>query len=349
MRAVDGLVRWGIVGCGNVTEVKSGPALQRAKGSELVAVMRRTASLAGDYARRHGVPRWYDDARRLIEDPEVDAVYVATPVGSHMEYALAACGAGKPCYVEKPMARCHGECTRMVEAFDAAGLKLFVAYYRRALPRFLKARELVRSGTLGVVTGVTHRFAEARHRHVKPDALEWRLVAEHSGGGIFMDLGSHALDIIAFIAGDVADWEGSAANVASPCDVEDAVAMSFDTEAGVPCVASWNFASAVRDDLIEVTGTEGRVSLSVFGDEPVRLVTPAGEERFALPNPKHIQEPMIQTVVDDILGRGACASTGRTAAKTARVMDRVLEGYYGTRKPGFWLDPSRWPGRRPRS
>ena len=148
-------IRWGIIGCGNVTEVKSGPGFQKATNSALVAVMRRNAALAEDYARRHGVPRWYADAQALIADPEVDAVYVATPPASHMEYALACARAGKPVYVEKPMARTLAECEAMIDACRSAGVPLFVAYYRRTLPRFLKIKELVESGALGDVRLVT--------------------------------------------------------------------------------------------------------------------------------------------------------------------------------------------------
>src|SRR5213592_2609043 len=97
------VVRWGIIGCGDVTEVKSGPGFQKAERSSLVAVMRRNGALAADYSRRHGVPKWYDDADALIADPEVDVVYVATPPSSHMDYALRVARAGKPVYVEKPM------------------------------------------------------------------------------------------------------------------------------------------------------------------------------------------------------------------------------------------------------
>src|SRR5215471_20396459 len=153
MRAGDGTardytaramtIRWGMIGCGDVAEVKSGPGFQKADGSELRAVMRRHGDLAADYARRHGVPAWYDDAEALIHDRNVDAVYIATPPGAHAELALAVCAAGKPAYVEKPMARNHAECRRMVDAFASAGMPLYVAYYRRALPRFRKAREVV--------------------------------------------------------------------------------------------------------------------------------------------------------------------------------------------------------------
>ncbi len=342
-------IRWGVIGCGNVCEVKSVPGLQKAAGSEVLAVMRRDAARARDYAERHGVGRWTTDADEVLHDDDVIAIYVATPVGSHMDYALRACRAGKSCYVEKPMARNHAECVRMVEAFREAGRKLFVAYYRRGLDRFLKAKELIETGRLGQVTGVSYRLAEPRFRGVDPENLPWRLVAKDSGGGIFLDLGSHTLDVLDFLLGPLCDVGGLAANLAGDYDVEDGVAMTFRTPAGALGTASWNFASDTSEDLIEVFGTHGRIAMSTFGVEPVRLTTSEGEEAFDLPNPPHVQQPLIQTVVDDLLGRGQCPSTGETAARTAKVMDTVLADYYGGRDDEFWLRPATWPGRRERS
>ena len=341
-------IRWGIIGCGDVTEVKSGPGFQKAADSQLVAVMRRNAALAEDYARRHGVPKWYADADGLIRDSDVDAVYVATPPGTHCEYALKVCAAGKPAYIEKPMARNAPECEQMVNAFAAARLPLFVAYYRRRLPRFLKAKELIDGGALGSLTGVSYRFSDGRHQLLTADDLPWRLKAADAGGGFIFDLGSHTLDILDFLLGPLQDAAGTAANLASSYEVEDSVAMSFRTGSGVPGVATWNFASGVRDDSIELTGTSGRLSLSTFGTEPVRLDTKNGVSEFDLPNPPHVAQPLIQSVVDNLLGRGSCPSTGAAALRTARVMDRVLEAYYGGRSDAFWLRPETWPGRRRR-
>jgi 1,5-anhydro-D-fructose reductase (1,5-anhydro-D-mannitol-forming) len=340
------MIRWGIIGCGNVTEVKSGPALQKAEGSSLVAVMRRNAELAKDYAERHGVPHWYDDADRLIDDPEVDAVYIATPPGSHLEYALKVCAAGKPAYVEKPMARHHAECLRMVAAFQEAGLPLFVAYYRRGLPRFLKVRELIQQGRIGRATAVSYRNSSPSHQRTDPRNLSWRFVAEQSGGGLFLDLGSHTLDILDYLLGPLEQVTGAAANLAGVYDVEDGVAMQFRTPDGALGTAAWNFASAVREDVIEITGTEGRITLSTFGNEPVLLTVGEREEEFDLPNPPHIQQPLIQTIVGELHGRGECPSTGETAARTSAVMDVALSEYYGGREDKFWERPETWPGRK---
>jgi predicted dehydrogenase len=244
------------------------------------------------------------------------------------------------------MARNHAECRRIIEAFAEADVPLFVAFYRRRLPRFLKAKELVDSGRLGRVTMLNYRYSSNGLHGIDPGDLPWRLVAEHSGGGIFMDLACHALDIFDFILGPIESVRGAAANLASPYDVEDVVAMQCRFASGVLGVGAWNFASAASEDQIDIAGTEGRLTLSVFGNEPVRLATAAGVEQSDLPNPMHIQQPLIQSIVDQLHGRGQCPSTGVTAARTALVMDQVLADYYGGRDDAFWTRPEMWPGRR---
>jgi 1,5-anhydro-D-fructose reductase (1,5-anhydro-D-mannitol-forming) len=336
-------VRWGIIGCGDVTEVKSGPGFQKAAGTQLVAVMRRNAALAADYARRHGVPRWYDDAEALIQDAEVDAVYIATHPETHAHYAGMVAAAGKPAYVEKPMARHAAECDRMIEAFARAQQKLFVAFYRRCLPRFVQVKQLLSEGALGQPTEVRCHWAAPNHRDA---GGAWRLDAAKSGGGLFLDLGSHVLDLLDHLFGPLTNVTGMAANLVTDQEVEDHVAMSFVTAPGVPGTAVWNFASAARDDLLEISGTEGRLTCSVFGNEALRLEDAAGGRTLDRPNPPHVQQPLIQTVVDDLLGRGTCPSTGESARRTSRVMDTVLSAYYGGRDDEFWRRPETWPGRR---
>lgn len=339
-------IRWGIIGCGDVTEVKSGPSFSKIAGSQLVAVMRRDAAKAADYARRHGVPRWYDDARALVADPEVDAIYVATPPGAHLEGALLAAAAGKPCYVEKPFARSTTECDAILAAFRAANVPVFVAYYRRCLSRFVEARALLAAGALGTLTGVRLQFA------CRPPAIAdvanppWRLDAANAGAGLFLDLGSHALDLLDHLLGPLNNVHGIAANRATPLPVEDAVAMSFATADGVPGTAAWNFASAIPADECVIEGSAGRLTFSVFGNEPLRLETREGVQSLDRPHPPHVQQPLIQTVVDALHGRGECASTGESARRTSAVMDAVLDAYYGGRADAFWTRPDTWPGRR---
>ena len=335
------VVRWGIIGCGDVTEKKSGPGFQKAAGSSLVAVMRRDAAKAADYAKRHGVARWYANADELIADPEVDAVYVATMPDTHALYALKIAAAGKPAYIEKPMARHAPECDRMVEAFVKAKLPLFVAYYRRRLPRFLLVEEFIKGGRLGTITGIGYRFAAPFH------ALNdtWRVDVASAGAGHFLDMGSHVLDLIDYLCGSLEHVAGRSANLASGYSVEDTVMVNFSAR-GVPGTAVFNFAGAVRDDSLRITGTLGEVTLSVFGNEAVRLETAQGVETFERPNPEHVAQPLIQSIVDDLLGRGVCPSTGESGRRASRVMDAALEGYYGGRADEFWKREKTWPGRR---
>ena len=322
-------VRWGIIGCGNVTEVKSGPAFQKIENSELVAVMRRDASLAEDYARRHGVPRWYADADRLIADPEVDAVYVATPPDSHAEYTTKAAQAGKPVYVEKPMARSHAECERMIEACEAAGVPLFVAYYRRRLPAFLKIEKLLAEGAIGEVRLVSIQLFEPAAEQGM-ETLPWRVLPEISGGGYFFDLGSHQLDLLDYLFGPIAAVQGRATNQAGLYPAEDAVCAHWTFASGVLGTGVWCFTAAPSQqrEIIEIIGSRGGIRCSAFAlDEPVRLETDSGVQELHFEPPEHVQQPLLQTVVDELLGCGTCPSTGRTAARTSRVMDQIVAGY----------------------
>ena len=321
-------VRWGIIGCGDVTELKSGPAFYKCEGAELVAVMRRNAAKAADYARRHNVPRWYDNADELIDDPAVDAVYVATPPGSHEEYTLKAARAGKPVYVEKPMARSHAECERMVEACAAAGVPLFVAYYRRRLPIFLKVKELVESGAIGAVRFATvSLYQPPSQQERNPADLPWRVRPELSGAGLFFDLGSHQLDYLDYLLGPIERAQGQFANQANLYPAEDIVSASFRFESGVLGSGIWCFtiAETNRREQTELIGDKGAITFSSFNlDAPLRLETARGTEEIALPPPAHVQQPLIQSIVDQLRGQGQCPSTGITAARTGRVLDQIL-------------------------
>ena len=320
-------IRWGIIGCGNVTEVKSGPGFQKANNSELVAVMRRNGDLARDYAQRHGVPRWYDNAAALINDSQVDAVYIATPPNSHLEYTEMAAAAGKPVYVEKPMARNAAECQTMLDACRAAGVPLFVAYYRRALARFLKIKELLDSEAVGRVRFVTITLYQPVHDDERdPDNLPWRVLPEIAGGGRFVDLAAHMLDFLDYALGPIAAAQGFAANQAALYPAEDIVNGTFTFESGVQGTGLWCFTAYNALDRTEIVGDRGKIVYSTFDDEPVQLMTGGGTTEFAIGYPTHIQQPLIQTVVDALTGAGNCPSTGQSAARTSWVMDHMLAG-----------------------
>ncbi len=319
-------VRWGIIGCGNVTEVKSGPGLQQASGSALVAVMRRDAAKARDYARRHGVPRWYDDAEALIADAEVDAVYIATPPDSHLHYTQRVAAAGKPVYVEKPMARTGTECQLMVQACADAGVPLFVAYYRRCLPLHEKVKSLLAAGAIGAP-----RFVTIRHVGVFGPGADnggWRVVPEIAGkGGLFHDLASHQLDLLDYLLGPIEPAAGVALNLGGHYACDDTVTAAWRHSGTAAGAGTWCFVAAdgLPSESIEIVGTEGRLGFTAFSlDQPIQLQRGSNVETFAVAPPKHVQQPLIQSVVDALHGRGTCPSTGASALRTARVMDHIL-------------------------
>ncbi len=348
-------VRWGIVGCGDVTERKSGPAFQQAPGSALVAVMRRTPGLAADYARRHGVPRAYEDADALIADPEVDAVYIATPPGSHLDLARRVAAAGKPCYVEKPIARSAAEGQAMVDAFAAANVPLFVAFYRRAWARTAFVRDLLASGRIGTVTSAESVYARAARVDNAAD-LPWRLRAGESGGGLVIDLASHALDLVDHLLGPLVDVSGTSARGTAVYAVEQSTAFAFRTGSALPGAdgrsevvgtGRWSFASGVDEDRLTISGTRGRVTLPVFGSAPITVEIAGGAvETHAIAPPDPVQGPLVANVVAALRGEAAPLSTGETALRTAAVLDAILGPYYGGRADAFWERPDTWPGAR---
>ena len=290
--------------------------------------MNGAAAKAADFARRHGVPRSYTDADALIADPGVDIVYVATPPDSHRELALKVLAAGKPVYVEKPMAMNHAECLDMIAAAERSGQRLFVAYYRRALPYFLKVKELLDSGAVGEVLSVEVRYFRPESPEDRdPARLPWRLRREVGGEGYFCDMAPHTLNILDFLLGEIADARGCKTNRGGFYDVADTVAASFRFRSGMPGTGMWCFVAppSAAEDSVVVTGRKGSVRFSTFDFTPVELVTARGVERFEISTPEHIQGPLIETIVRELRGEGVCPSTGVSAARTSRVMDEIMK------------------------
>ncbi|GAB3063698.1 Gfo/Idh/MocA family protein [Virgibacillus ainsalahensis] len=316
-------VRWGIIGCGDVTEVKSGPAFQKVPNSELVAVMRRTGELAKDYAQRHGVPKWYDNADALINDPEIDAVYIATPPGSHKEYTMKVAKAGKPIYVEKPMGLNTDECNEMIAACEEAGVPLYVAYYRRAMPRFLKIKELLDNQAIGDVRFVsTTQYQKAS----KDMSNSWRFQPEVSGGGLLFDMGSHTLDILDFLLGPIKELKGFTSNQAGNYPTEDIVTGTYLFESGVHGVGNWCFSAYDDLEINEIVGSKGKITFSTLGNDPVILTTPEGKNEWSFEAPKHVHQPLVETVVAELTGNSVqCPSTGISGARTNWTMDEFFK------------------------
>ena len=317
-------IQWGIIGCGDVTEIKSGPAFNKVNNSQLVAVMRRNAAKAADYARRHAVPKWYDDAQLLIDDPDVNAVYIATPPQSHEAYTIQALKAGKPVYVEKPMATDSAAAARMLAVANETGVKLSVAHYRKAQPRFKQVKALLEAKEIGSVRMVNLLLVQPPQSSLiaKTDEF-WRVDPAVSGGGLFHDLSPHQLDLLQFFFGDVEKASGFAMNQAGLYPADDLVTGNILFKSGVWFNGAWCFTGAEKEekDLVEIIGSAGSIRFSTFSTHHI-ILSKKGEERLiSFDELAHVQQPMIEAVVQYFLDQGPNPSSAESAVATMKIID----------------------------
>lgn len=322
------ILNWGFIGCGEVTEKKSGPAFSAVEGSRVGAVMCRHDDRARTYAITHGIPKWYTDAQQLIDDPDVNAIYVATPPSSHATYAIMAMKAGKPVYVEKPLAASYEDCARINSVSERTGVPCFVAYYRRYLPYFLRVKQIVDQGIIGHVLNVQVRFAVPPREldYSRPETLPWRLQPEIAGGGYFYDLAPHQLDLLQTLFGVILDAEGISTNRGGLYQAEDTVSACFRFENGLSGSGMWCFVAheSAREDRIEVIGDRGKLLFSVFDYAPIQLHTSDGVRQIAVPNPPYVQFPLIKNVIEHLQGGTVCTCTSISATPVNWALDRIL-------------------------
>ena len=328
-------IRWGMIGCGNVTEEKSGaPALSVVDGARLTMVMSRNGNECADYAARHGVPAWTESAEELINSPDVDVVYIATPPDSHHIYAEMVAKAGKPIVSEKPLGRWLSEAEFMVECTQKAGVPLLCTYYRRELPRFLMVKKWIDDGVIG-----TPRFVHIQHS-LRPEShpvapvtgdmvmsgdIPWRFIPEVGGGGNFCDMGTHMLDMADYLLGPLIEVEGRAENKGGIYAAEDTVSASFLCEGGAHGTGQWCYVAGTNVDRMEIVGTEGAVRFSFFDEEPHELETKKdGLQIIEAKNPKHFHQPILQMCNDVLAGKREASSDWRNAIRAMRVQDKIL-------------------------
>ncbi|WP_198559883.1 Gfo/Idh/MocA family protein [Colwellia sp. 12G3] len=322
--AKNEVIRWGIIGCGAVTEVKSGPAYQKTAGFELAAVMRRDLALAQSYAQRHNVTKYSDNAADIINDDNIDAIYIATPPDSHKHYALLVAKAGKPCCIEKPLASSYQESLAIEQAFKKANVPLFVAYYRRSLPRFNKVKSLLESHAIGQVRHISWQLSKPANAIDLSGQYNWRTDKSIAVGGYFDDLASHGLDLFAFLLGDFQHVAGLGTNQQGLYSAFDAVTACWQHESGVTGVGSWNFGGATRHDNVTIVGSEGELSFSVFDEVPIVLTQGNNSETLVIENPENIQLHHVGNIYQQLVNKQQHPSNGTSALHTSWVMDKIL-------------------------
>ncbi|WP_406683684.1 Gfo/Idh/MocA family oxidoreductase [Seonamhaeicola sp. MEBiC1930] len=321
----DKTIKWGIIGCGNVTEVKSGPAYKMTEGFELVAVMRRDEAKAKDYAERHQIKKYYSDADALINDEEIDAVYIATPPDSHKYYALKVADAGKICCIEKPMTPSYSDSLFIYNTFKQKNTPLFVAYYRRSLPRFLKVKEWLNSNQIGEVRHINWIQTKPASNKDKSKVYNWRTDSKIAPGGYFDDLASHGLDLFAFLLGDYADASGFATNQQGYYNAPDAVTANWIHDSGATGSGTWDFGADDHLDKAVIFGNKGKIEFAVFHDKPLVLTSSNKNESLILENPKHIQQFHVECMRGELINNNCKhPSNGKSALHTNWVMDKIL-------------------------
>jgi len=320
------MIQWGMIGAGSVTEQKSGPAFNKVPDSKLLGVMRRDEQKLKDYAARQQVPFYTTDLDALITHPSINAIYIATPPNVHEEYAIKALAAGKHVYVEKPMALTVAACERMHAFAQKANKKLVIAHYRRALPLFLKVKELLINNEIGVVQSVNIRM----HKYALPkDAYKdnWRVQPSIAGGGFFYDLAPHQLDLLFYYFGKAKSYEGFASNTAGLYEAEDIVRGTIEMESGIVCHGDWNFVvdKGEEKDEFEIIGTQGKISFPVFGNN-LTLYKNADVKTIEFESPLHNQQNLIEKIVSYFLDKGENPCSAEDALQSMRVMEAFVYG-----------------------
>jgi predicted dehydrogenase len=316
------MVRWGLIGAGDIVRKRVAGALRDARDSELVAVSRARADLVERFAREIGAPRWHASWRELVIDPEVDAVYVATPVRLHAEQTIAAAEAGKHVLCEKPMAMNAAECDRMIAACRANNVRLAVAYYRRFYPAVRRAAEIIASGEIG--EPVFAQMIASEPFDPRPGAPRfWLVQRSESGGGPMADFGCHRVEVLLHLLGPVRQVQSLVASVVLRREVEDTAVALLRFERGACAVVAVTNAAADRQDTLDLFGSKGSIRIaSLNGGEIV--VHAGGQDRRELrPPPPNVHVPLVEDFVSAVRGRRDPTVDGQAGRAVAIVQDEI--------------------------
>jgi len=321
----DKIINWGIIGCGDVTEVKSGPPYKLVKGFALKAVMRRDMEKVKDYAKRHQIEKYFTDADALINDPNIDAIYIATPPDTHKYYALKSAMAHKPCCIEKPLSPSYADSLVIYNAFKEKKLPLFVAYYRRSLPRFLKVKEWLDENIIGDVRHISWQLNKPASDIDLSGAYNWRTDYEIAEGGYFDDLASHGLDLFTFLLGNIKDVQGFGVNQQKLYTAKDAITACWIHENGITGSGNWNFGCNIHEDTVKIYGSKGVIEFPIFHDTPVILKSDLKNEELFIEHPKHVQMNHVENLRNAFFNPNFThPSTGATALHTSWVMAKIM-------------------------
>ena len=317
-------LNWGMIGCGNVTDVKSAPCYIKADGFHLVGVTNRTLAKAESFAARHNIAHVFEDASALVDSNHIDAVYIATPPDSHLSLAMLVAEAEKPCCIEKPLAPSYAESEKIAALFREKNIPLFVAYYRRSLPRFLCVKKWLSDGEIGDIRHIQWSYCRPPSEQDLAREPNWRTNKEIAYAGYFDDMACHGLNLFDYLLGAITEVNGVCANQQSLYSANDTVAAAWLHGEDVTGSGFWNFAAANYEDQVKIYGSHGMITFSVFNDVPVVLENTKGKVEQLIENPDHVQWYHVQNMREHLAGNIHHPSTGDSAVRTAWVMDKIF-------------------------
>ncbi len=316
---------WGIIGCGNVTEVKSGPAFNKVEHSSLMAVSRRDPDKLADYVKRHHIPLSFTNALDLIQSDHINAIYIATPPDVREAYAIEAMQLGKPVYLEKPMALNLAACKRLKAVSEKLGIKLSVAHYRRNLPLFMEVKNILDQGDIGAIKEVQITMLKKTDKAAK-DPSNWRVDPSIAGGGYFYDLAPHQIDLVFYFFGKPKSFSGTSTNKAGLYKAEDFVQGTIELENGIVCKGLWDFSiNGEEKDEFLIIGEKGTIRFPVFGLF-IEVESNGQVKTILFEAPKHNQQNHIQAVVNYFLGKGENPCSAKDAILSMEVMESFVYG-----------------------
>ncbi|MDR1952311.1 MAG: Gfo/Idh/MocA family oxidoreductase [Elusimicrobiota bacterium] len=321
-------VTWGMIGCGAVTEKKSTPALYKSEHSKLKSIYATQYEKAADYAKRHNVSTVCKSADEIFQDKEIDAVYIATPPKFHKDYAIACLKAGKIPYIEKPLGLNYQECLDILDASKKYNLPVFTAYYRRGMEKYIFIKSLIDSNALGKILFVRlNHFLKPEPCDLDRNKLPWRLIPEQTGGGKFIDMVTHVLDITEYFFGNLDVLGAAAQNRGGLYDVEDTVIASLKSQSGVLISGCWCYAADFNNEEMLIAGSKGAILTSGLYYDSVKVRIDGKEEIKEFKEPEHVAMPYMQMVINEIAGGAKSPADILSAANNVRIIDEILKEY----------------------
>ena len=317
-------LRWGLIGCGDISRKRVAPAIKALEQCELVAVARANHTLAESFTQEFSAKRWYKNLQDLITDVEINAVYIATPVYLHKEQTIAAAKAGKHVLCEKPMALHAKDCELMIETCKEHNVSLGIAYYRHFYPVIARLKDIILSGEIGEPVLVEVQAFEWFHR--KPgEPRYWLLEKKLSGGGPMMDFGCHRIEVLQHLFGSVKDIQAQLFNVHFKREVEDTAYASLLFKNHTQAIIRVTHAAFEARDTLDIFGTKGTIHIPVLNNGTMIVKTEKGERTENHPPHQNVHQPLIEDFTNALLENITPVVDGQIGKEVNLILDNIYK------------------------